>query len=76
MTITMKLRRVGNSLGLIVPREISAHMHAGEGDEVHLVTEPGGGVRLLPYDPNFDKAMAAYGRTRRKFRNALRELAK
>jgi antitoxin MazE len=76
MTATMKVRKLGNSLGFIVPREVSLHMHAKEGDEVHLVTEAGGGVRILPYDPNFDKAMAAYDRTRRKFRNALRELAK
>jgi putative addiction module antidote len=76
MTATMKLRRLGNSLGLIVTREISQHMHAQEGDEVHVVTEPGGGLRILPYDPNFDKAMTALNRTRRKYRNALRELAK
>jgi putative addiction module antidote len=76
MTTTMKLRKVGNSLGLIVPREFSTHMQAKEGDEVHLVMEAGGSVRILPYDPNFEKAMAAYARTRRKYRNALRELAK
>jgi putative addiction module antidote len=76
MTTTMKLRRVGNSLGFIVPREVSVHMQAKEGDEVHVVTEAGGSVRILPYDPSFDKAMAVYSRTRRKYRNALRELAK
>lgn len=76
MSTTLKLRKIGNSLGLIVPKEISDLLHVKEGDELHLVAEPGGGVRLTPYDPTFDAAMKAFERTRSKYRNALRELAK
>jgi putative addiction module antidote len=76
MTITMKVRRIGNSLGLIMPRELAEHMHAKEGDTVHVVTERGGAVRIAPYDPNFEKAMKAFEETRRNFRNAFRTLAK
>ena len=71
----MKLRKIGNSLGFIVPREISEHMHAQEGDTVYAVPEAGGTLRITPYDPTFDKAMTAFQRTRRKYRNALRVLA-
>lgn len=76
MNATLKLRRIGNSLGLIVPKEVSDALHVKEGDELHAVVEPGGGVRLTPYDPAFESSMKAFERTRKKYRNALRELAK
>jgi antitoxin MazE len=72
---TMKLRKIGNSLGFIVPREVSDHMHVKEGDTVHVVVEAGGALRITPYDPTFDSSMKAFERTRRKYRNALRALA-
>jgi hypothetical protein len=51
-------------------------MHVKEGDTVHVVTEPDGGVRLSVYDPAFESTVKAFERTRSKYRNALRELAK
>lgn len=47
-----------------------------EGDTLHAIVDPEGGVRLTPFDPQFEAAMAAFERTRRKYRNALKELAK
>lgn len=76
MAATLKLRKIGNSLGLIVPKEVSEALHVGEGDVLHAIVEPDGSVRLTPYDPKFEAAMKAYERTRTKYRNALRELAK
>ena len=76
MTITLKIRKLGNSLGLIVPKEVSDHLHLKEGDLMHATIEHGGKVRLTPCDPNFEKALEAFDRTRHKYRNALRELAK
>lgn len=75
MTATVKLRKIGNSLGVILPKEVTDSLNLREGDSLHVLTDADG-ARLAPYDPNFDKAMAAFARTRRKFRNALRELAK
>jgi antitoxin MazE len=75
MTATLKFRRHGNSLGFTVPQEICEHLNAKEGDVVHVVTEPGGALRITPYDPTFEKAMKAFERTRRKYRNTLRALA-
>jgi hypothetical protein len=46
-----------------------------EGDELHVVTDAEG-ARLTPYDPRFEASMKAFERTRRKYRNALHELAK
>jgi len=75
MVATVKLRRIGNSLGLILPKEVADQMHVSEGDTLHVVTDANG-AHLTPYDPNFDAAMDAFEQTRRKYRNALRALAK
>lgn len=72
---TIKLRRVGNSTGTIFPKEVLEELHAGVGDELHLVrTERG--FEITAYDPGFERAMEAFGRFRKKYRNALRELAR
>ena len=76
MTAPLKLRKTGNSLGLIVPKELSDLLHVKEGDTLHAVIDPQGGVRLTPFDPQFEAAIAAFEQTRRKYRNALKELAK
>jgi antitoxin MazE len=75
MVATVKLRKIGNSLGLILPKEVADQMHVSEGDTLHVVTDANG-AHLTPYDPNFDAAMDAFEQTRRKYRNALRALAK
>jgi putative addiction module antidote len=76
MTVTLKIRKVGNSLGLIVPKEVSDQLRLKEGDSMHATIEHGGEMRLTPFDPNFETALKAFERTRGKYRNALRELAK
>lgn len=71
---TTKLRRIGTSSGVILPKEILEDLHVGDGDEL-IVTRTAEGVTLTPYDPNFARAMEAFERGRKKYRNALRELA-
>jgi len=75
MPTTVKLRKIGNSLGFILPKEVADQMHVAEGDTLHVVSDANG-THLTPYDPNFDEAMKAFGETRRNYRNALRALAK
>lgn len=75
MSTAIKLRKIGNSLGLILPKELTEQMRVGEGDTLHVIADADG-ARLTPYDPGFEAAMKAYFRTRKKFRNALRVLAK
>jgi antitoxin MazE len=76
MTHTIvKVRQVGGSAGLILPKEVLDELHAAVGDTLHLVrTERG--YELTAYDPAFDEAMAGFEVIRRKHRNAFRELAK
>ncbi len=71
---TLKIRRVGNSQGITLPKELLQKLNVREGDSV-FVTETAEGVQLTAYDPEFEKAMAAYRKVSSKYKNALRELA-
>lgn len=75
MAAMIKVRKIGNSLGVLLPKEVADQLHLAEGDTLHVVTDTDG-AHLTPYDPNFDDAMKAFEQTRRKYRNALRALAK
>ena len=69
------LRQMGGSIGATIPGDVAERLQIKAGDEIFVV-EQEDGILLTPYDPEFQKAMAAYERTAAKYRNALRELAK
>lgn len=73
--VALKLRKIGNSVGTILPLEALARMHLAEGDTIFL-TEAPGGYRVTPYDPDFEQQMTRARRIMKKRRNVLRELAK
>ena len=73
--VKVKLRKIGNSIGAILPQEVTSRLHVGEGD-VLVLTETPDGIQLTPYDADFEAAMTAFEQTRRKYRNTLRKLAK
>lgn len=75
MSATVKIRKIGNSLGVILPKEATDRLRVADGDTLHMVADQNG-LHLTPYDPDFDVAMEAFEKTRRKYRNALRALAK
>ena len=75
MTIQLKVRKVGNSLGVVLPKEVLAHLKVAEGDTMTL-TEAQDGVRLTASNPEFAKSMAVFESLNRRYRDALRELAK
>jgi putative addiction module antidote len=72
----LKLTQIGNSLGVILPKDILAQMKVGKGDCVYLTQAASGGVTLSPYDDQFEQQMEAARRVMKKRRNVLRELAK
>ncbi len=74
MADTLKIRKVGNSLGMILPKEIAAKMKVDEGDELSVTGGPEG-ITLTPYDPNFDEAMRDADEFLRTHRDAFRKLA-
>jgi putative addiction module antidote len=71
----LKLMTVGNSVGVVLPKDALAHLNLEKGDEIYLTESPGG-YRLTPYSPDFEEQMTAARRIMKKRRNALRELAK
>ena len=73
--VQLTIRRVGNSLGVILPLEAASILHVEEGDTLFL-TEAPGGYRITPYDPQFEAAMMAASDVMKRYRNALHELAK
>ena len=72
---SLKVTRVGNSVGVVLPREVLARLNVGPGDSIFL-TETPDGFRITPYDPEFDEQMTAARRIMKRDRAILRELAK
>jgi antitoxin MazE len=71
----LKVRKIGNSYGVILPKEVLERLQVKDGDAVYATPTPDG-VQLSAGDPDFEKAMEAYAEGKRQYRNALRELAK
>jgi putative addiction module antidote len=76
MVVELKLRKVGNSIGVVLPKEALARLNAAEGDSVFLTESPDGGLRVTTQSPEFAKKMKVFESVSRRYRNALRELAK
>jgi antitoxin MazE len=75
MVREITLRQVGGSIGATLPRDMADRLHLEVGDRV-LAVETERGILLSPYDPEVDAGLAVAAHAARKFRNALRELAK
>jgi putative addiction module antidote len=75
MTLELKLRKIGNSVGVVFPKEALARLNAQEGDTITL-TETANGFSLEATDPQFAKSMEVFQDLAGRYRNALRELAK
>jgi len=75
MTKELKLRQAGGSVSATLPKDMAARLHLGAGDRVFAV-ETERGILLTPFEPRVEEALAIAGRAARKYRNALRELAK
>jgi len=69
------LRRAGGSIGATLPKDMTDRLHLDAGDRV-LIVETDRGLLITPYDPSVDRALAVARRVAKKYRNALRELAK
>ena len=72
---SLKLTAIGNSVGVILPKELLAKLGVEKGDSLYVVDQPDG-VRLTVSDPEFEAQMAEARRLMKKWRNVLHELAK
>jgi putative addiction module antidote len=72
---SLKLRSIGNSVGVVLPKELLAKLDLREGDMLHVVESPDG-FRLKRADPDFERQMEVAREVMRRRRTVLRELAK
>ncbi|WP_421726335.1 AbrB/MazE/SpoVT family DNA-binding domain-containing protein [Bauldia sp.] len=72
----LEVKKIGNSTGLILPKELLAELKLKQGDWLYVTELPDGGVRLTTTDPEFDKAMAIAEDLMDEYRDTLTELAK
>jgi putative addiction module antidote len=71
----LRIKKIGNSTGLILPKELLARLNLAQGDEV-IVTETPEGLRLTRKNPDFEASMRIVDDIMREYRETLRELAK
>jgi putative addiction module antidote len=74
--VEIKLRKFGNSLGVILPKEVVSRLNGGDGGKLFLIEEAGGDYRLTAYDPAFAKKVEKAEDIMNRYRSTLRELAK
>ena len=74
--VRLKIRRFGNSLGVVLPKEVIQRLQTGDGERVFLIESGGGDYRLTPYDPAFEEKMTKAEELMGRYRNTLHALAK
>jgi putative addiction module antidote len=75
MVKEVRVRRVGGSVGTTLPKDMADRLHMAPGDRL-LAVETADGILLTPYDPTTEKALGIAARAAKRYRGALRELAK
>ena len=73
--LKVKVMQIGNSAGVVLPREALNKLDVSRGDELYLVETPEG-LMLTPYDQAFETQIEAAEQVMKRYRNALHRLAK
>jgi putative addiction module antidote len=73
--LKVKVTAIGNSMGIVLPKEALTKLNADKGDVLYLVDGPEG-LTLTPYQQDFEDQMEAAKKVMKRYRNALHELAK
>lgn len=69
------LKKIGGSVATVLPKSMLDRFHLDAGDDVYVV-ETDKGLLITPFDPDFEEAMEIYARGAKRYRNAMRELAR
>src|ERR1700728_1287063 len=72
----IEIKKIGNSDGLLLPRELMQRLDLKRGQELHITELAGGGFQAMPYDPDFERTMELADQTMDKSRDTLAALAK
>jgi putative addiction module antidote len=73
--VVLQIRKIGNSLGLILSKELLARLKLKEGDKLHIIEQTERGLKLSPYDPKHAKAMEIARRSFRNYADTYKALA-
>lgn len=74
--VELKIRKFGNSLGVVLPKEVINRLQTQENGRLFLIEAGDGDYRLTPYDPTFEKKMKKAEEIMSRYRNTLRALSK
>jgi putative addiction module antidote len=74
--LKLKVRKFGNSLGIVLPKEVINRLGTGDGGRLFLIEVPDGAYQLTPYDPEFEQKMAKAEDIISRYRDTLHALAK
>ncbi len=72
----LDIKKIGNSDGLILPRELMQRLDLKRGQSLHITELAGGGFQAIPYDPDFEKTMDVADEIMDEYRDTLATLAK
>ena len=72
----LRVKKIGNSVGLILPKDLLARLELSEGDKLHVFEQTERGIKLTPYDPKHAEAMDIARRSFRKYADTYKALAK
>jgi len=74
MATTVKITTIGNSVGIVLPKEVLSRLHVEKGDTLYLLDTPEG-VQLTPYNAAFTQKLEAFEQVMRENRDVLKKLA-
>jgi putative addiction module antidote len=74
--VELKVRKIGNSLGVVLPKEAVSRLNTEEGQKLFLIEGSNGTYQLTPYDPGFEKKMKKVENIIGRYRNTLHALSK
>jgi putative addiction module antidote len=72
----LEIKKIGNSTGLILPKELLAELNFSQGDWVHVSRTADRGLKISPYDPDHEEAMEIARRVMREYQDTFKALAK
>ncbi|WP_342361173.1 AbrB/MazE/SpoVT family DNA-binding domain-containing protein [Terrarubrum flagellatum] len=72
----LQVRKIGNSVGLILPKELLARLRLKEGDKLFYVEQPERGLQLSPYDADHAETMRIAREVMDEYQDTFRALAK
>ena len=76
MAMKTKVRKIGNSLGIVLPKEALQAMNVEEGATLYITRAPKDSIQITPEKPGFEEVLKVAEEGMAQYRNALRELAK